>query len=48
MPSYRPPRIVSSEITPEALFFNRRPFITIGMAALVMLIPLALTSNNCL
>ncbi|MEY9630322.1 sulfoxide reductase heme-binding subunit YedZ [Sinorhizobium fredii] len=24
----------------------RRPFITIGMAALVMLIPLALTSNN--
>ncbi|NRQ14396.1 protein-methionine-sulfoxide reductase heme-binding subunit MsrQ [Ensifer sesbaniae] len=25
---------------------GRRPFITIGMAALVMLIPLALTSNN--
>ncbi|OKP66132.1 mononuclear molybdenum enzyme YedY [Ensifer adhaerens] len=27
MPSYRPPRIVSSEITPEALFFNRRTFL---------------------
>lgn len=31
MPSYRPPRIVSSEITPEALFFNRRTFL--GTAA---------------
>ncbi|MBD9498953.1 protein-methionine-sulfoxide reductase catalytic subunit MsrP [Ensifer sp. ENS01] len=31
MPSYRPPRIVSSEITPEALFFNRRTFL--GAAA---------------
>jgi len=31
MPSYRPPRIVSSEITPEPLFFNRRTFL--GAAA---------------
>src|SRR5688572_28633579 len=31
MPSYRPPQIVSSEITPEALFFNRRTFL--GAAA---------------
>ena len=31
MPSYRPPRIVSSEITPEAIFFNRRTFL--GAAA---------------
>ncbi|WVT74589.1 protein-methionine-sulfoxide reductase catalytic subunit MsrP [Sinorhizobium chiapasense] len=31
MPSYRPPRIVSSEITPENIFINRRAFL--GAAA---------------
>ncbi|HEV7309551.1 protein-methionine-sulfoxide reductase catalytic subunit MsrP [Ensifer sp.] len=31
MPSYRPPRIVSSEITPENIFLNRRTFL--GAAA---------------
>jgi sulfoxide reductase catalytic subunit YedY len=36
MLSYRPPRIVSSEITPEALFFNRRTFL--GAAAGGMLL----------
>ncbi|MBZ7921277.1 protein-methionine-sulfoxide reductase catalytic subunit MsrP [Ensifer adhaerens] len=31
MPSYRPPRIISSEITPENIFINRRAFL--GAAA---------------
>ncbi len=36
MPSYRPPRIVSSEITPEALFFNRRTFLGAGAGGMLL------------
>lgn len=36
MPSYRPPRIVSSEITPEAIFFNRRAFLGAAAGGLLL------------
>ncbi|MCF3639101.1 protein-methionine-sulfoxide reductase catalytic subunit MsrP [Rhizobium sp. TRM95111] len=35
MPAYRPPRINATEITPEAVFFNRRIFLAAAAGSLV-------------
>lgn len=36
MPSYRPPQIVSSEITPENIFINRRAFLGAAVGGVLL------------